>query len=462
MTEFNQDIVSGSVLRSVWKLAWPTILLNLMNGLHGFIDHLLVGHFLDYNANAAIGVAWQNFLVIIVFIASLFNGMAVLVARYAGKQDRETLSKVVYETFLASILLQVFIVAPLGYMLSPTLLDLANAAPEVRAYALPFLRVMFTCSPPLFLMFMLTGALQASGNVKTPLLLGILTTGFMVILNAMLITGFGPAPKLGTTGAAIGTCVAPIPAIIVAIVLIYRGKTIIQPPKKLTLIPDFHMIRDIARIGIPTGIQAVLLNVGGAWLLRYIGSLDNSAAAQAAYTICYTQLFSFVTSIGFGLRAASSTIIGQNIGAGKTERGKHSVYLTTLIGIAWAVACGVVFFAVPHQLMALFGATKDPVLGYGIDLLRYLTFSGLFLVATLSLTGGLQGAGDTKTPMWIALITQIGVLLGFCEVFYRLDMLSTHVIWIAILVSHISRFALTYISFQRGHWTKARVEVTAR
>jgi putative MATE family efflux protein len=446
-------------LRSVWKLAWPTVLLNVVNGSSGVVDQILVGKYVDYHGNAAIGVAWQTFLVIIVFLSSLFNGMGVLVARYAGKQDSETVSTLVYETFLTSLLLQFFIVAPIGYMISPTLLRWVNAEPAVAEHALGFLRIMFTCSMPLFAMFMLTGALQAAGNPKTPLVLGILTTGLNIVLSTMFITGFGPLPQMGASGAALGTCLSPLPSVVIALYLIHNNALIIRKPKRMSLIPDFRIIKEIARIGIPTGIQAVLLNIGGWFLLRYIGALEHSAEAQAAYTICYSQLFSFITWTSFGLRAASSTIISQNIGAGDTARGKRGVYVTTSIGIVWAVALGLLFLFVPHALLKAFFVEDELVIRLGTDFLAYLSVSGVFLACALSLTGGLQGAGDTKTPMYIAFVTQIGILLGICEVCRRLGILTPHIIWIAILVSHSTRFAITWFMFQRGGWVSKRVEI---
>lgn len=455
MKTFDQELVSGSVTRSVWKLAWPVALTQLINGSHGFIDQALVGKFVGLEGNAAIGVAWQIFLVIVVFVASLFQGMGVMIARYAGKQDSEAISRVAYETFLASLLVLVFITAPIGYVLSPYLLNLVNAAPEVQVHALPYLRLLFTCSMPLFLMFMLNGALQACGDARTPLKLGILTTIINIALSAFLIIVL----DMGTLGAALGTVLGPLPSVIILLSLVLRRRLIVKPPKRFTLIPDFSVIRTVARIGTPTGVQAVLLNIGGLVLLRYVGSLENSAAAQAAYTVCYTQLFALVVWVGFGLRAASSTLIGQNMGAGKTERGKASVYVTSTMGALWAAGLGLLYWFIPGILLGIFDHTEGPVLELGSNLLRYLAFSGLFVASTLALTGGLQGAGDTKKPMYIAFVSQIIILIGYCWAFDTLGTLTASTIWSAILISHVFRFVFTLYFFRRGKWAHIMVEL---
>src|SRR5262249_45723167 len=94
---FDRSIVEGPIGPAVWRLAWPTMLQNVIAGLQGIIDHVMVGHFVGYTANAAIGVSWQIMLVVIVFISSLFTGMAVLVARFAGANEPEKVNRVVYQ-----------------------------------------------------------------------------------------------------------------------------------------------------------------------------------------------------------------------------------------------------------------------------------------------------------------------------------------------------------------------------
>ena len=464
MRKFDDELVSGNIVWSVWKLAWPVTLLNLVNGLHGMVDHILVGHYIasDNNAaNAAIGVAWQVFLVIVVFIASLFHGMNVLISRYAGMQDRENMSRVAYDAFLLSLYILVFIVAPVGYVIAPYLLDLVEAPPEVQVHALPYLRVLFACGAPLFLSFMFTGAFQASGDAKTPLVLGVLATFLNVGISAVLITGMGPFPALGAVGAALGTVLSPLFTVAISVALILRRKMLILPPPEYRLVPDWATVKVIARIGIPTGIQGVLLNIGGTLVMRFLGAMESGIAAPAlaAYTICYAQLFSLITWTSFGLRAAAGTLMGQNIGADKHQRGKQAVGVAAAFGAAWAVLIGAIFWFFPVELLAIFGADEGPIVEIGVSLLRYLTFSGVVIAVALALTGGLQGAGETKLPMYIAFLTQIVVLLGICGWYDWRQNLTPDKVWMAIFISHSSRLFLTWLVFRTEKWTRTIVEL---
>src|SRR6266540_5066959 len=153
----DRSIVEGPIARAVWMLAWPTMVQNLIAGLQGMVDHALVGHFVGYAGNAAIGVAIQIFIVVIVFMMSVFSGMAVLVARFAGANDPEQVNRTVYQAFLAGLTMGALVLAPLGWILAPTLLGVERAAPAVQAEALPFLRLMFVGSLGMLLFFMEIG-----------------------------------------------------------------------------------------------------------------------------------------------------------------------------------------------------------------------------------------------------------------------------------------------------------------
>src|SRR5216117_379780 len=101
--KFDRSIVEGPIGPAVWRLAWPTMLQNIIAGVQGIIDHVMVGHYVGYTANAAIGVSWQIIIVVIVFITSLFTGMGVLVSRFAGANEPEKVNRVVYQAFLTAV-----------------------------------------------------------------------------------------------------------------------------------------------------------------------------------------------------------------------------------------------------------------------------------------------------------------------------------------------------------------------
>ena len=453
---YDRSIVEGPIGRAVWRLSWPTILQNAMGGLQGVVDHAMVGNFVGYTGNAAIGVSWQIFLVIIVFMASLFTGMAVLVARYAGANQPEKVNRAVYQAFLVALALAVFVLAPLGYFLSPALLDLVNAAPAVQAQALPYIRTLFVFGFGLLLFYMLGAALRSAGDPRTPLKFGVAITVLNVVFNVIFIRGAGPIPAMGTLGAAIGTVLATAIVGVAAIWMLLNGRLVVGFPKG-DWRPDWTMIRSLFRFGLPAGIQGVAMNIAGLLLLRFIGSLPESAEAQAAYAVGYTELFSMITWTSVGLMGAAAAAAGQNLGAGHPERAAEAVRKAALGGLGIAAGVGTLFVLIPDKLLAVFGLTDPVVTHLGSDLLGFLAFSGFFITVALTYTGGLQGTGDTRSPLFITLVSQIAVPLGTCALLQYSGHLTAHGIWTAIVLGHVTRATLSVARFQQKKWTQITV-----
>ncbi|HKE83817.1 MAG TPA: MATE family efflux transporter [Vicinamibacterales bacterium] len=450
--KFDRSIVEGPIGAAVWKLAWPTMLQNAIAGLQGIIDHAMVGHFVGYTANAAIGVSWQIILVVIVFISSTFTGMAVLVARFAGANQPDKVNRVVYQAFLTAFGLSL-ILAAIGYFASPALLRLVNAAPNVQAEALPFLRAMFMGVFGMMMFFMLSGAFRAAGDPRTPLRLGVIMTILTIVFNVLLI------PAFGTIGAAYGTIASSTSVSCYGIWRIMRSGSVIHFDRSMDKRPDFGIIRSLFRFGLPAGVQGIAMNIGGVFMLRFIGSLEESAAAQAAYAVGYTELFSLITWTSVGLMGASATIAGQNLGAGNPERAMDGVRMASRIGFAVAAGIGLLFILIPSYLLAIFGMKDPVVLSIAQLLLRFLSVSGLFITVALSYTGGLQGTGDTRSPLWISIISQVIVPLGLCSIFQATYGLDPFHIWTAILVGHITRASLSVLRFRQGKWRAIAVDI---
>jgi MATE family, multidrug efflux pump len=450
--KFDRSIVEGPIGPAVWRLAWPTMLQNIIAGLQGIIDHAMVGHFVGYTANAAIGVSWQIILVVIVFISSVFTGMAVLVARFAGANQSDKVNRTVYQAFLTAAGCSVLLAA-IGYAVSPSLLTLVNAAPAVRAEALPFLRTMFMGMFGMMMFFMLSGAFRAAGDPQTPLRLGVTMTVLTVIFNVLLI------PPLGTIGAAFGTIASSTLVAIYGIWRITRPHSMIHFEPGMSLRPDWTIIRSLFRFGLPTGVQGIAMNIGGVLLLRFIGSLEQSAAAQAAYAVGYTELFSLITWTSVGLMGAAATIAGQNLGAGNADRAMEGVRVASHVGLGVAAVIGTLFLLVPQYLLAVFGMTDPTVLSLGRSLLAYLSVSGLFITVALSYTGGLQGTGDTRSPLYISVVSQVIIPLGLCTAFQATRGLQPTDIWLAIVVGHFSRASLSFMRFRQGKWRNIAVDI---
>jgi Na+-driven multidrug efflux pump len=256
-----------------------------------------------------------------------------------------------------------------------------------------------------------------------------------------------------------GTVIASWLVALYAMIRLWRGGWVVSFPRGQAYRPDWGIIRELFRFGLPTGIQGIAMNVGGVLMLGFIGSLAQSAAAQAAFAVVYTQLFSLVTWTSLGLMGAAGAVAGQNLGAGRPERAERSVHIAARYGLAGAAFIGLFYLFLPRELLAIFGMNQPAAVDIGEQLLRVLSLSGLLIAVALTYTGGLQGTGDTRSPLYISIVSQVVVPLGICLVVQRTQRLDPIDIWVAILVGHATRCALSIARFNQGKWRDIAVDI---
>jgi Na+-driven multidrug efflux pump len=307
--------------------------------------------------------------------------------------------------------------------------------------------------------FMLGGALRSAGDARTPMVLGITMTALNIGFNIIFIRGLGPIPAYGTAGAAIGTAIASGMVAAYALWKFWHGGWVVSFPRGRSLGPDWSIIRSLFRFGLPTGFQGIAMNIGGVLLLSFIGSVAHGAAAQAAFAISYSQLFSLITWTSVGLMGAAAAVAGQNLGAGQADRADEAVHVAARYAFLGAAFVGFFFLVLPRQLLAVFGMNEPTVVAIGVQLLRVLSVSGLLIAVALTYTGGLQGTGDTKSPLYISIISQIVVPLGICFAIKRMGTLDPIDIWFAILVGHFTRCMLSIWRFNQGKWRSIQVSL---
>jgi len=178
---------------------------------------------------------------------------------------------------------------------------------------------------------------------------------------------------------------------------------------------------------------------------------------QAAYAVCYTELFAFITWTSIGLMGAAAAVAGQNLGAGDPDRSVRGVRVAARFGLMIAGTIGLIFLLFSSQLLGFFGLNDPIVVQIGRQLLRYLSVSGLFITVALTYTGGLQGTGDTRSPLYITLVAQIAVPLGLCFYAQATGQLQASWIWMAIVAGHFTRCTLSVVRFHQCRWRTIEV-----
>jgi Na+-driven multidrug efflux pump len=201
------------------------------------------------------------------------------------------------------------------------------------------------------------------------------------------------------------------------------------------------------------------MNLAGVFLLRFVGSLEHSAEAQAVYAVGYAELFSLITWTSVGLMGATAAVAGQNLGAGQPDRSARAATVASGMGLVVAAIVGLSFVLIPRQLLGVFALSEGVSYELGSQLLRYLAVSGFFVTIALTYTGGLQGTGDTRSPLYISIVSQVLVPIGLCTYFSYTRGLVAGDIWLAIVLGHMTRAFLSMARFRQGKWRQIAVDI---
>ena len=454
-SRLERSIVEGPLYGCICRLASPIVLQSFIDGVQGIVDHIMVGRFVGHVGNAAVGASLQVLLFVPIFVTSILSGMSILAARFAGANQERGVAHTVWQSLITAVFLALGVLAPLGYFLAPSLLNLFVATSEVHAEALAYLRIRVVFSVGLVLFFVLSDGLRAVGSVRTPLVFGVATTALNVLLNYLLITGAGPLPALGVRGAAYGTALATMLTSGVFLWMYLSDRLPVRYSLRGVSTPACATLRALLRVGLTVVLQGILRNLGGLLVLYFVGSLDSSIAALAVYTVLYREVFTvLVTWPAVGLRDATLIIVGQNLGAGKPERAQSAARAASITGIGLGSATAVTFLLLPQPLMLTFGMDEQRLLSLGTGLLAYLAVAAIFLPPALVYTGALQGAGDTRGPFRISVVTDLGLPPGICVCLAQFRDLEASDIWLALACGHIAHSVLSVVQFERGRWRR--------
>ncbi len=452
LTEARERILTGPITRTLFWVAWPIILGNLVNISYNLVDAYWLGK-LGRQQFSAPTVSWP----LIFFFYSLGFGYAMagigLISQYFGAGDKRMASRSA-GNLLSFIGLMAVTISSLGYFLSPILLNLMGVPSDVYDYALNYIRVIFIGVPFTFMGFAFNVIINSLGDTRTPTLLGIISSAINIILDPLFIFGFGPIPRLEVLGAAVATIISRTLVSIIGLYLLFHG----FKGLKLTL-SDLRIekwwLKKIFHIGTPMAIQRSSNALGFTVMMSLVssyGSVVISAYGVAIRVIDTIQAFTW------GIMRATSIMIGQNLGAEKYNRAEEIAGKALKLITSILFAGSLIIYIFRSQLVALF--VPDPlVVAEGSRLLAIFTWSipffGLFFVS-----GGIaSGSGHTRAFAAIS-ITRLWILrIGLSYALAKILAMNTTGIWIGMTISNIVAGILSLMWIKRKTWLKRVIEL---
>lgn len=438
--------------RKVLLLAWPAVVENLLHTMVGIVDTAMVGR-LGSASLAGVGLANQIFNISLTVFAALATGSTAIVARHIGADEPKKAGDVARQ----SLILGVFVSGAVLLMLffsARGLLGLLFGRSEAIVLELgaSYVRIVSLALIFNYFLIVINAILRGAGDTKTPMRITALVNLVNIVGNIIFIYGVGPIPALGVVGAALGTAIAHVCGGIIAVRALLKNP-VLEIRLTDSFKPDATIIRRIANIGVPAGVEQGIMRVGQLVYTMVVSSLGT--VAYAAHQVALNaESLSFMPGAGFA--TASTTLVGQNLGADRPDEAEAAGKITRNLGVVIMGAIGLLFFFFPEPLVKLF--SKDPeVIALATVCLRLVAIAQPPLAVWMILAGGLRGAGDTRSIMKIVTFGFLFVRVGLAYILAIHLGLGLIGAWIAMVVDLFIRGTLIQIRFKQGQWKLVKV-----
>lgn len=425
---------------TIITLAIPVIIENILQTLLGTVDTYFAGQIND-NAIAAIGVTNLIMNVFIVFFTAISIGTSAVVARNFGKGEMDKVKEATEQSIFLGIIISL-VVGIINILFYEQILNVCGATNEVLDFTIPYYLVVAVPIIFLCLSLILSSCLRSTKDTKTPMI----ATAFANILNIVLNILFIKM-NMGIIGLALATTISR--CINVAILLIkLKTCNIHVKINKEAIKQGKDTLKAIIKIGAPAGIEKLIMRLGQLVYNSMIISIGISA--YVAHNIAGNiESYTYIPALGFGV--ATATLVGISLGEGDSEKSREIVYLADIITTACMVLIGILLFIFAPQIVKIFTST-DQVQIMVINVLRLIALFQCFIAITQIFTSALQGAGDTKFPMYTTLVGIWGVRVGIGYFLGIIMNFGLFGVWIAYAIDITVRAFILIIRFNHGKW----------
>ncbi len=439
-----QDLTQGHIGKQLWSLAWPMMLSMFFYTLYNVVDTYWVSRLSD-EAIAAVSISQITLFVMISLGFGLTVGSGVIMAMNIGAKKISEAERILGQSFVLSIVAgTIFTVIALVFR--NQFLIASGASGLIFAPALEYFTVIAAGSVLLFVLMTIMFAFNSQGDTATLTKLFAISTIVNVLLDPLLIFGWGIIPALGISGAAIATLISQAIFIIVALRSLANERRHVRFRfRNLSL--RWESVKNVLRIGIPASLSQVIFPLGIA-ALTYIISLGFLEAGTIAFSLgSRIEFFAYLPAIGFGFGAMA--MVSQNIGANKPERALEAFGKGLRYAFLGAAGMGVVATVFAKLFVQIF--TTDPlVMQYALSYIWSVALSYGFLAALMVEATTFQAIGKSWPGFWLFLLRVGGILLPLSYGLTQVAHFSIFGIWISIVVANIISACIGYFWIMRA------------
>ncbi|MBU1746628.1 MAG: MATE family efflux transporter [Chloroflexi bacterium] len=445
-----RDYTTGSLNRNIWLLAVPMVLEMGLVSAFRLADMLWVGR-LGPEALAAITIGEQlRWALSGMAMGQGIGGLAV-VARRIGEKDHEAANYATMQAVLLALGLSILFSA-LGFALTEPLLILLGAEPAVMPLGMVFLWVTFGGLPGFLMVSIVNSLLRGAGEARLALFMQLLAYGLGLLVEPVLIFGWGPLPALGVAGAALALVGSQWVGFLCQLAVLFSGRARIRIDWRHLRI-DPRLMWQIFGIAMPSTIQMTMRSLSRTILLGVVGMYGTFAVV--AYGIA-VRVFMTAFVPAFGLGNAAATLVGQNLGAQKPDRAARSAWIIAGYSLTFMFTCAVAFTIWAEPIVAAFNDTPG-VVALGAQALRVFAVGYVFSAVGAVMARAFDGAGNTTPAMAINLLTLWGIQIPLAWVLSQTLGLGTLGLWLGISAANVANGVVFVFWFRRGRWKQRSV-----
>ncbi len=445
------NLTEGSILKSLLFLTIPIIFANILQTAYQLTDTFWVGR-LGSEAVAAVSISFPFIFLIISFGGGLTIAGTILVAQYKGRDDQRAVDHITSQTLMMVLIISV-ILAVIGYFLTPFMVNLIGAEPGVYSGAVYYMKISFIGMIFMFTYMVFQSLMRGAGDVKTPVYIVLGTVLLNLILDPLFIFGYGVMPAFGVGGAAIATIATQGLAAMIGIVLLIRGKYQIHLHLK-DLKPDVPLIKKMFKLGFPASIEQSAGALGMTIMTFLVATFGTFTIA--AFGIG-SRILSFVIIPAMGLSMATSTLVGQNMGAKKLDRVDKIVKLSSLVGFIFLTLAGIIVFFFASQISAVFIPGETVTIQSSALFIKIMALTFGFIGIQMALSGALRGTGNTMVSMVLSIISLWVLRLPLAYILSMHTKLAEIGLWIAFPAANVTAAVITIVWFARGTWKQKQI-----
>ena len=447
-------IDEANLFRSVVRLAWPVVIQQVSFSMVQLVDTALVGH-LGADSLAGVRLAGQIFWFSQAGMVAVAFGSTAVIARNVGAGQPELASRTLRNAFLMALLWGLAMGISMWFF-GHWGLGMLGAEEGAKHQGTVYLKATAVGIPLWSLIYAGSASLQGAGDTRTPMAIGVAINIVNIIVAYLLINGPGPFPRLEVLGSGAGFTSAAIVGSVLVLLVLASGTRVIHWRPWEALNFDAMEARRVLNVGLPAGAEQVQFNVAFMIYTRVIASLGTAALAAHGVTLAIQSL---TFNVGFALSVATTALVGQSLGAGRPDLAERSTYLTMRYSLGFMMALGVVMMAFGGPINDLFvgGENADEVIGIGRKLLFIFALAMPGLAVSLSLGGGLRGAGDTRAVLAIMAGATWIVRLVPAYLMAITFGLGVPGAWAAAVLDINTRAVLMFLRFRQGRWKGLKV-----